>query len=339
MKLQLKMTGEAETRLTKRYTENVEAYHLYVRARRCGEKRSIDGFKRAIEYLSQAVQIDPNYALAYAELAQCVSVPCYYGAVDPNIAYPRAQAYALRALEIDPNLAEAHEVVATVLKNYDWNWAEAEKKYKHAIRLNPNYTAAHYHYSYLLAEQGRFDEAIHEATEALSREPMSALLNAGLAFVLLQARKLKQCIEQALTAAEVMPDMILCYWLLGTAYEYQGKYHEAREAYEKCVALGAPVAFPKAFIAHLGARIGERQKAWDTLHELQELSRHSYVPEIASAVVYDGLGETDRGIEALERAYRGRETNLVLIKVWPHFDNLRHDPRFQEIERRVGLRT
>ena len=133
--------------------------------------------------------------------------------------------------------------------------------------------------------------------------------------------------------------MILCYWLLGTAYEYQGKYHEAREAYEKCVALGAPVAFPKAFIAHLGARIGERQKAWDTLHELQELSRHSYVPEIASAVVYDGLGETDRGIEALERAYRGRETNLVLIKVWPHFDNLRHDPRFQEIERRVGLRT
>src|SRR5205823_2886267 len=168
-RLRVKMTGEAESRLAKRYTENIEAYQLYVRGRHCCETRSAEGFRRGVEYLTQAIRMDPNYALAHAELAQCISVPCYYGAVDPNVAYPKARAAALRALELDPNLAEGHAVLATVLRNYDWNWTGAEKEYKHAIELNSNCAQAHYHYSYLLAELGRFDEAIFEATEALSR--------------------------------------------------------------------------------------------------------------------------------------------------------------------------
>jgi TolB-like protein/Flp pilus assembly protein TadD len=337
-RLRLKMTGEAETRLSKRYTENIEAYQLYVRARRWCEKRSAEGFRRGIEYLSQAILIDPNYALAHAELAQCISVPCYYGSVDPNVAYPKARVAALRALEIDPNLAEAHEVLATILKNYDWNWMDAEKEYKCAIELNPNYATAHYHYSYLLAELGRFEAAIREATEALSRDPMSPLLNAGLALVLFYARKLDPCIEQALTASEVDPNMTLCYWVLGAAYEQQGKYREAIEAYKKCIALGGGVALSRAFIGHVYAKTGEREKAWDALRELQELSKTRYVPSLASAVVYDGLMEKDLAIEALNRACENRETNLVQIKVLPFFDNLRDDPRFQAVERRVGLR-
>ena len=336
-RLRLKMTGAAETRLKKRYTENIEAYQLYVRARRWCEKRSAEGFRRGTEYLNQAIQMDPNYALAHAELAQCISVPCYYGSVDPNVAYPKARVAALRALEIDPNLAEGHEVLATILKNYDWNWAGAEKEYRRAIELNPNYATAHYHYSYLLAEIGRFEEAIREATEALSRDPMSALLNAGLAFVLLHARKLERCIVQALTAAEVDPNMTLCYWTLGTAYEQQGKFREAIEAYEKCIAQGGAVAFSKAFISHVRAQSGEREKAWDELRELQELSKTRYIPSIAFVIVYDGLGERELAIESLRKACENRETNLIMIKVWPHFDNLRNDPRFQEIERRVGL--
>ena len=337
-KLRPKMTGVDEGRLTKRYTENIEAYQLYVRARHWCEKRSAEGFEHATEYLSQAIQMDPNYALAHAELAQCISVPCYYGSVDPNVAYPKARVAALRALEIDPNLAEAHEVLATILKNYDWNWMDAEKEYRRAIELNPNYATAHYHYSYLLAELGRFEEAIREATEALSRDPMSALLNAGLGFVLLHARKLDQCIEQALTAAEVDPNMTLCYWILGTAFEQQGKYREAIEAYEKCIALGGGAALSRAFIGHVYAKSGEREKAWDALRELQELSKTRYVPSLASAILYDGLMEKDLAIDALDRACNNRETDLVVIKVWSHFDNLRDDPRFQEIERRVGLR-
>ncbi len=337
-KLRPKMTGEDEHRLTKRYTENIEAYQLYVRARRWCEKRSAEGFKRATEYLSQAIQMDQNYALAHAELAQCISVPCYYGSVDPNVAYPKARISALRALEIDPNLAEAHDVLATILKNYDWDWEGGEKEYKLAIEVNPNYATAHYHYSYLLAESGRFEEAIREATEALSRDPMSPLLNAGLALILLFARKLDQCIEQALTATEVDPNMTLCYWTLGTAYEQKGKYRAAIEAFEKCIELGGAVALSKAFIGHVYAKSGERVRAQDELRELQALSKTRYVPSVASAIVHDGLMEKDFAIEALHRACENRETNLIQIKVMPHFDNLRDDPRFQEIERRVGLR-
>jgi TolB-like protein/Flp pilus assembly protein TadD len=337
-RLRLRMTGEESDRITKRYTENIEAYQLYVRARRWCEKRSAEGFKRGAEYLTRAIQMDPNYALAHAELAQCISVPCYYGAVDPNVAYPKARAAALRALELDPNLAEGHEVLATVLKNYDWNWADAETEYRHAIELNPNYAGAHYHYSYLLSELGRSEEAIREATEALSRDPMSGLLNAGLAFVLLHARRLDECIEQALTTIEVDPNMILSYWTLGTAYVQKRMYQEALQAYEKAHDLGSTMGFLKAFMVYAQSKSGALATASDELRALQEVSKTSYIPSMALVVAYAGLGETELAIEALKQACENRETNLILIKVWPHFDSLRDDPRFQEVERRVGLR-
>jgi TolB-like protein/Tfp pilus assembly protein PilF len=338
-KLRLKMTGETESRLVKRYTENVEAYQLYVKARRWCERRSAEGFRRAVEYLNQAIQIDPNYALAHAQLADCISVPCQYGSVDPNKAYPKARSSALRALEIDPDLSEGHEVLATVLTGYDWNWKAAEKEYKRAIELNPNCTAAHYHYSYLLAESGRSDEAIHEATEALSHDPMSPLLNAGLAFVFLLTRRYDRCIHQALTAIEVDPSMILGYFSLGNAYEQKGQHAAAIEAYEKGIVLGGPVAFYRAFTGHVYGKSGEDLKARDILQELKELSKTTYVPQWYSAIIYDGLGERDLAIEALEGAWQSRETMLVFLKVCPQFDHIRDDPRFQEIERRVGLRA
>ncbi|MBZ5683764.1 MAG: tetratricopeptide repeat protein [Acidobacteriia bacterium] len=337
--LRLKMTGEAEQRLVKRYTENIEAYQLYVRARRWLEKRSTEGFRRGVEYLRQAIEMDPAYAPAHAELAQCISVPCYYSSVDPNIAYPKARASALRALEIDPDLAEGHAVLANILHTYDWNWKVAEKEYERAIELNPNYATAHYHYSYLLAEQKRFDEAIHEAMEALSREPTSALLNAGLAFVFLLARKYDECIKQALTAIEVDPNMTLCHMVLGVAYSQTGQSAAAIEAYEKGIALGGMLAIQKACIGNVHGRSGDSAKAWKILDELEQLSRNTYVPFMASVFVFEGLGMKDLAIEALEKAYTGRETTLVFLKTWPHFDQLRQDPRFQDVERRIGLRV
>src|SRR5437016_528586 len=338
-RLRLEMTGEDENRLTKRYTENVEAYQLYVRARSGCEKRTAEGFKRGIEYLCRAIQMDPNYALAHAELAQCISVPCYYGAVDPNIAYPKARGCALRALEIDPNLAEAHEVLATVSQNYDWDWPAAEKRYRRTIELNPNYATGHYHYSYHLALQGRFEEGIREATEALSRDPMSGMLNSGLAFVLMLARRYDACIEQALTATEVDPEMTLCYWTLGVAYENKEMYREALAAYEKCIGLGGTHGYVNSFIVRILAKSGEPSKALDGLRRIQEISRNAYVPYMAFVIAYAGLTENELAIASLQKACANRETNVVMIKTWPQFDNLRDDPRFQEVERRVGLRS
>ena len=337
-KLRLTMTGETEDRLVKRHTENIEAYQLYVRARRWCDKRSAEGFRRGVEYLQRAIQLDPNYAPVYAELAQCISVPCYYGSVDPKVAYPQARASAMRALELDPDLAEGHAVLSNILQTYDWNWVTAEKGYKRAIQLNPNYATAHYHYSYLLAERARFDEAIHEATEALSRDPMSALLNAGLAFVLLLARKYDRCITQAMTAIEVDPNMTLSYMVLGTAYAQSGNYPEAIEVYEKGIALGGMFALQKSFIGHVHARCGNQEGVLNVLRELQQLATTTYVPMMASVLVYAGMGEHDLAMEALESACNNRETTLVFLKSWPYFDRIRHDPRFQEIERRVGLR-
>ena len=338
-KLRLKMTGETENRLAKRYTENIEAYQLYVRGRRLCEKRSAEGFKRGMEYLTKAIQIDPNYALAHAELASCISVPCYFGVVDPNMAYPKARLVAQRALEIDPDSAEGHEVLANILQNYDWNWPGAEKEYKRSIKLNPNYPMAHYHYSYHLALLGRFEEAIQEATEALSRDPMSGVLNNAFAFVLMLARKYDACIEQAFTAIEVDPSMTLSYWTLGVAYEHKEMYGEAVEAYEKCVALGGALGLSRAFISHAHAKSGDRSKALTDLRDLQEISRNIYVPMCALAIAYVGLMEKELALESLCRSCENRETNLVFLRTWPHFDQIRDDPKFQEIERRVGLRV
>jgi TolB-like protein len=338
-KLRLRMTGETQDRLVKRYTENIEAYQLYVRARRWCQKRSAEGFKRGIEYLCQAIEMDPSYAAAHAELAQCIAVPCYYGSVDPNEAYPKARIAALRALELDPDLAEGHAVLGLILQTHDWNWRTGEKQYQRAIELNPNYPIAHYHYSYLLAESGRYTEAIHEATEALSRDPVSPVLNAGLAFVLLLARQYDRCISQAHTAIEVDPAMTLSYLVLGTAYTQMGRHAEAIDAYEKGIALGGMVALQKAFIGYVRARTGERAKALEALHELEEIRLTSYAPFMASAFVYEALGEHDRAMEALEKGCDRHETNLVFLKTWSFLDGLRDDPRFQQIERRVGLRT
>ena len=337
-RLRVKLTRKDTNRLTKRHTENVEAYQLYVRARRWCEKRSAEGFKRATEYLNRAIELDPNFALAHAELAQVISVPCYYGAVDPNVAYPRARACVRRALQLDPYIAEAHEVEAIALQSYDWNWEAAEKEYRLTIDLNPNYAAAHYHFSYLLAELGRFDEAIHEATEALARDPMSGLLNAGLAFVLLHARMLDRCIEQARTAIEVDPTMVLSYWTLGVALEQKGNYAQALDAYHRSLEFGAAPGFSRAFLAHAYAQSGQVDQARTYLDELAELSKMRYVPWFAFVIAYEGLREISLALDYLEKSCDSRETNLTLIKVWHHVDALRNHPRFHEVGRRVGLR-
>jgi tetratricopeptide (TPR) repeat protein len=335
-KLRLKISGETENRLLKRYTENIEAYQLYVKARRWCEKRSAEGFRRANEYLSRAIQIDPNYALAYGELAQCISIPCYYGAVDPNLAYPKARLVAQRALEIDADLAEAHTVIATVLQNYDWDWPRAEKEYERTIKLNPNYPMAHYHYSYHLALLGRAEEAVREAIEAVNRDPTSGQLNAALAFVLLLGRRYDACIEQALTAIEVDPNM-LSYWTLGVAYEQNEMYEEAITSYEKCISLGGAIGYSKAFIAHAYGKSGDRSKAVSYLQDLQEISKGTYIPMLTYVIAYGGIMEKELAFESLYKSCENRETNLVFLKTWPHFDYIRDDPRFQQIERRVGL--
>jgi tetratricopeptide (TPR) repeat protein len=336
-KLRLKMTGDDESRLIKRHTDNIEAYQLCIRGRRSGETRSVEGFKKGVEYLSEAIRKDPDYALAYAELSQCLHMPAYYGSVSPHEAYPRTRAVALKALEMDDTLAEAHDALATVMQNYDWDWRSAEKEYKRAIELNPNYPVARLHYAMHLAARGRFEEALREAREGQIRDPMSGIMNAGLAYVLLTARQFDSCVEQALTAIDVDPTVMFGYFSLGVAYEQNGMYDAAVAVFEKAIALGSAVTLSKTMLGHVYGVSGDAARAWDILRELQQVSQRSYVPSWSLAIVYEGLGEKDLAIESLQKALENRDALMVLIKIWPHFDTLRDDPRFHDLQCRVGL--
>jgi TolB-like protein/Tfp pilus assembly protein PilF len=337
-KLRLRLAGEIAARVVKRPTDNMTAYQLYLRGRRGNEKRSTDGFKKAVECLTEAIRVDPGYALAYAELAQCVHMPAYYGLVSPHVAYPEARTIALKALEMDDTLAEAHDALATVMQNYDWDSAGAEREYKSAIDHNPNYPVARLHYAMHLAQRGRFDEAIREAREGQMRDPMSGIMNAGIAYVLVNARQWNACIEQALTAIEVDPDVTFTYISLGAAYEQKGMYAEALAALQKGLGVGGSVCHHLPMIAHVYAMSGDHPAAREVVRNLKDLSQQRYVPPWCFSIAYEGLGEIESAIHELQKSVENRDALLVTIRGWPHFDKLRQDVRFQEIERQVGLR-
>jgi TolB-like protein/Flp pilus assembly protein TadD len=336
-KLRLKLTGDQSARLGRHYTDNIEAYQLYVRGRHSIEQRSMEGFKKGSEYLNGAIEKDPNYALAYAELSQCLHMPAYYGVISPQEAYPKAKAVALRALEMDETLAEAHDTLATVMQNFLWDWESAGKEYKRAIELNPSYPIARLHYAMHLALLGRFEEAIREATEGLRRDPMSGVMNAALAFVLVNAGRYDWCIEQSLTTIDIDPALTFTYVSLAMAYERKGMFREAIMINEKSLALGGSTAFHKSAIGHAYGSSGDHAKAREVLRELQLRSGRSYIPFWSLAIVHDGLGENELAIGSLQQALTRREAMLVSLKVWPLLEKSRVDPRFQEIERRVGL--
>jgi TolB-like protein len=336
-KLRLKLTGDQSARLGRHYTDNIEAYQLYVRGRHSIEQRSMEGFKKGSEYLNGAIEKDPNYALAYAELSQCLHMPAYYGVISPQEAYPKAKAVALRALEMDETLAEAHDTLATVMQNFLWDWESAGKEYKRAIELNPSYPIARLHYAMHLALLGRFEEAIREATEGLRRDPMSGVMNAALAFVLVNAGRYDWCIEQSLTTIDIDPALTFTYVSLAMAYERKGMFREAIMINERSLALGGSTAFHKSAIGHAYGSSGDHAKAREVLRELQLRSGRSYIPFWSLAIVHDGLGENELAIESLQQALTRREAMLVSLRVWPLLEKSRVDPRFQEIERRVGL--
>ncbi len=327
---------------TKRYTENAEAYQLFLQGRYNCEKRSADGFRKGMEALQQALQLDPGYALAYAELSVCLNIPNYYGIVDPRQVSPKARAAAMKALELDSTLAEAHEALASS-NLLDFDWASAEQEFKRSLELNPNYSLAHFHYAIALASLGRFKEALNEVQEGQTRDPMSPFMNAGVAFILEVAAEedrgmLDQCVRQSLTNLEIAPAVTLSYLVIGMCYEQKQMYKEAVQSFQKGIDVGGAYALLRAFEAHAYGHSGEKTKAREILVELQDLARHSYVASAQLAIVYDGLREKDLEIEALQQAYENRDPFLIYISDAYFYDSLHSDPRFLDLERKVGVR-
>ncbi len=325
-----KLSGEGERQLTRRYTDNVEAYQLYLKGRYFWNKRTEDALKKGIEYFEQAIQKDPNYALAYAGLADSYALLDLYTGLQRGDVFPKARAAAAKALEIDDALAEAHTSLSYVKYYYEWDWSGAEKELKRAIEINPNYATAHQWYAEYLFYMQRFDESLAEINRAYELDPLSLVINTELGSPYLYMRQYDQAMEKYRKALEMDPHFFLANYCLALCYGQKSMYREAISA----LGSGKDVS---ATVGYFYAASGRRKEAREMLDRIMEISKREYFSPYLIAKVHAGLGEKDEAFAWLEEAYQERDERMVMLRVDMHLDGLRSDPRFTDLLERVGL--
>ena len=338
--LRLKLSGPEQSRLAKHYTENAEAYQLYLKGRFYWNKRTEEGVRKGIEYFQQAIEKDPTYALAYTGIADCYSLETLHidvGSLSPSEAAPKAKAAAMKALELDDTLAEAHTSLAFIKLNFDWDWTGAEREFKRAIELNPNYSNAHHWYSHYLMAMGRIEESLAESKRALELDPLSLIMNVHLGWHYLNAHQYDLAIEQLSKALEMDPNFGMGHWYLGLADAQKERYSEAEDEMRKAKELLKDSMATEADTGYVYAVSGKKDQALKVIDELKELSKRRYVSSYHVAMIYLGLKEKDQAFEWLENAYRERSDLLVYLKVEPRLESVRSDQRFTDLVRRVGL--
>ncbi|MDQ3687877.1 MAG: winged helix-turn-helix domain-containing protein [Acidobacteriota bacterium] len=330
--LALQVNKEERVLLTRRYTENAEAYEAYIKGRYFWNKKTAGALKKAIDFYESAVEKDPGYALAYAGLADAYHSQYIYGQMSEGQTIPKARAAALKALEIDDTLAEAHASLAPIKWIYDWDYAGTEREFKRAIELNPNYATTHHWYALYLMERGRHDEAIIEIKRASQLDPLSIMIRTDVGLVLSAARQYDQAVAQLRETLEMDPNFFETHHLLGQTYIFQGKYSEALAEYRKMEESGGPVAGVKGEIAYAHARLGQTDRALALLHELRERNKSSadlIVPQQVFAHI--GLGNRDEALNLLENMVVERNIWIRFLDTYPLLDDLRSDPRFAEL--------
>ena len=333
--LQAKLTGSEKTAIAKRPTANTEAYELYLKGRFFWNKRTGADLRTAIEYFNQALGKDPGYALAYAGLADSYGLLNVYGAASPANSFPQAKAAAKKALELDDTLAEAHTSLALVLNDYDFDFEQSLKEFERAIQLNPNYATAHQWSARPLLALGQFDRAIAESKRAVELDPLSLVINTDLGTDYLVARRFDEAIAQLRKTIEMDPRFYLAHWDLGQVWQLKGQLNEAIAEYRKAVELNDD-PFVLALLGQAYARAGQREEAQKILARLSEEAKSRYVHAYSFALMYLALGDKERAIDEMERAYRERAGGDVSwIRVDPLLDDLRGNPRFEALVQKV----
>jgi DNA-binding winged helix-turn-helix (wHTH) protein/tetratricopeptide (TPR) repeat protein len=336
--LALKVSGEEQKRLTKRHTNNAEAYQLYLKGRYFWNKRTEEGFNQGITQFQLAVAKDSTYALAYAGLADSYIGLTFYNFGAPHETMPKAKEAAMNALSIDSALAEAHTSLAHVLMNYDWNWPEAEKEFKLSIQLNPDYATAHQWYAiHYLTATDQMESALEEMKRALQLEPTSLVMNSFMGATLYFAGRYDEAIEQCRWTIEMDPNFAVAHWHLGLAYEQKEMFDKAIAEFQKATTLSGGSALLKACLGHAYAKANRIDEATKIMAELNELSQQRYVSSYERAAISVALGDERQSFELLERAYGEHSFHMVYLKVWPQFNLVRNDPRFQDLIQRLGL--
>jgi len=336
--LRLKLSREENARLKRRYTEKATAYQAYLQGRFYWNKRTEEGTKKGIEYFQQATEDDPGYALAYVGLADSYSTLGYYSFLPPREAFGKAKTAATQALELDDSLAEAHATLGNIKTHYDWDWPTAEREYRRAIELNPQYATAHHWYGLFNAAMGRFEEAEKEFRRALEIDPFSLIINTAFGnAVYFFSRQYDRAINQLRKTLELEPNFGHARWTLGMTYDAKGQFDDAIDELQRARPLFSNSREIAGNLGHAYAMAGRREDALSILAELTELSKRSYVPSYSIALMHAGLGENDQAFERLERAYQERFSRLIYLNVDPELDSLRPDPRFDDLRQRLGL--
>jgi DNA-binding winged helix-turn-helix (wHTH) protein/TolB-like protein/Tfp pilus assembly protein PilF len=320
-------------------TGNVEAYNEYLKGRFFWNKRTEDAFVKAIAYFSHAVALDPKYAQAYAGLADSYAL---LGSL-PNAEMPRAQAMpkakaaALQALQIDDSLAEAHTSLAFVNMHYEWDWAGSQKEFERALELNPNYATAHQWYAVWLMAQGKTADSLEEERRAQRADPLSMIIKTDTAQLLIYAGRGDEATEQAQRALEIEPAFPLAHLYLAIAYIEKKDYPAAIAEFQRVLAINKGDPWALSGLAQTYTLVGQRGKSEAILRDLLQRAKSQEDLTIEVAKIYAALGENDQAFTWLEKAYRNRTGSLILLNPVPDFQALHHDPRFADLDRRIGL--
>jgi TolB-like protein/Tfp pilus assembly protein PilF len=336
-KLRLQLTRTEKKRLTKRDTENVEAYRLYLKGRHYWNRWTEEGFYKAIEYFEQAVEKDTSYALAYAGLADCYVLLGWNSYLPPKGVFPKGKAAAMTALRLNPDLGEGHAALGALLWLHDWRWEEAQTEFKRSLELNPTYATASHWYAEYLVTMGRHAEAMARIKNGQELDPLSLIINVAVGWGFYLGRRYDEGIEQLRRTIDLDPNYPVTYWILGLLLSKTGCYEQAIAEGEKAVKLSGGSPLMSAALAGTFGTAGRTKEAFQLLDDLTNLAKQKYVAPYYFAGVHAGLGEYDRAIEYLEKSYEEHCHWLIYLHIDPGMDGLRDDQRFQNLLRRVGL--
>jgi serine/threonine protein kinase/Tfp pilus assembly protein PilF len=335
--LRIKLTRAEKKRLTKRQTDDAEAYRLYLNGRHHWNRWTEEGFYKAIESFQQAVEKDPAYALAYAGLADSYVLLGWNSYLPPQEAFPKGKMAAMAALRLDPNLGEAHTPLSAVLWLHDWQWQEAQAEFKRSLALNPAHPTANHWYAEYLMTMGLHAEAIAKMKDSQKLDPLSLIISVAIGWAFYMARRYDDAIEQLRRTVELDPNYPVTYWILGLLLRNMGHYDLAIAEGEKGIKLSGGSSLMSAALAQTFATAGRRKEAIQILEDLTKLAKQKYVAPYFFAGIQIGLGEDDRAIEYLEKSYEEHSHWLIYLHIDPSMDALRSNARFQDLLRRVGL--
>jgi eukaryotic-like serine/threonine-protein kinase len=336
-KLRLQLTHAQKKRLTRHHTEDPEAYRIYLKGRHHWNRWTEEGFYKAIEYFQQAIEKDPAYALAHAGVADSYVLLGWNSYLPPKDAFPKAKAAALTALQFDPDLGEAHTPLAAVLWLYDWQWPEAEQEFKRSLELNPTYpTANHWNAEYVMT-MGHHAEAIAQMKNSQELDPLSLIINVAIGWAYYTAGHYDEALAQLKQTVELDPNYPVTYWILGLVHRTMGRNATAIAEGEKGVRFSGGSPLMRAALAHSYGKAGRKKEALQILDDLTSLAKCKYVAPHFFAGIHIGLGENNLALDYLEKSYEDHSHWLIYLHIDPVMDDLRNEPRFQDLLKRVGL--